>query len=55
MIDVAYARLLARYGAWMNERLFAAAAALPVVERTRDRGAFFGSIHRTLADRKSVV
>ena len=49
MIDVEYCRLLARYNRWMNERLYAAAASLPDDERKRDRGAFFGSIHRTLA------
>ena len=48
MIDVEYCRLLARYNRWMNERMFAALATLPDDERKRDRGAFFGSIHRTL-------
>jgi len=32
----------------MNERLYAACTDLPATERTRDRGAFFGSIHGTL-------
>lgn len=41
-------QLLARYNRWMNERMFAALAALDDAERKRDRGAFFGSIHRTL-------
>ena len=49
MIDVEYCRLLARYNRWMNERLYAAASGLSDGERKRDRGAFFGSIHRTLA------
>ena len=48
MIDVEYCRLLARYNRWMNERMYAALAAMPDDERKRDRGAFFGSIHRTL-------
>lgn len=48
MITPAYCQLLARYGRWMNERLYAALAPLPDEERKRDRGAFFGSIHRTL-------
>ena len=48
MISVDYCRLLARYNRWMNERLYAAAGELTVAERERDRGAFFGSIHRTL-------
>lgn len=48
MITAQYCQLLARYGHWINERLFATLAALPDAERKRDRGAFFGSIHRTL-------
>ena len=48
MISIEYCQLLARYNRWMNERLFAAAAQLDLAERTRDRGAFFGSIERTL-------
>ena len=48
MISVEYCQLLARYNRWMNERLYAAAAQLDTTERTRDRGAFFGSIERTL-------
>jgi len=49
MVDAAYCQLLARYNRWMNERLYALVAALPAEERTRDRGAFFGSIQRTLS------
>src|SRR5512145_1406560 len=41
-------RALARYNAWMNERLYSLAATLPDEERRRDRGAFFRSIHGTL-------
>jgi uncharacterized damage-inducible protein DinB len=48
MISVEYCQLLARYNRWMNERLYAAATECPDEERKRDRGAFFGSIHRTL-------
>lgn len=48
MISAEYCQLLARYNRWMNERLYAAASAMPDAERKRDRGAFFGSIHRTL-------
>ena len=43
-----YCRLMARYNRWMNERLYALCAAMSDVERKRDRGAFFGSIHGTL-------
>lgn len=49
MIDVAYAQRLARYNRWQNESLYGAASSLADEERRRDRGAFFGSIHATLA------
>lgn len=42
-----YARSMARYNRWMNEKLYAVAAELTDAERKEDRGAFFGSIHRT--------
>ncbi|MFO1415530.1 MAG: DinB family protein [Burkholderiales bacterium] len=48
MIDVDYCRLLARHNRWMNERLYATVARMPDAERRADRGAFFGSVHRTL-------
>ena len=38
---------LARYNRWMNDRLFARAAALSDDVRKRDCGAFFKSIHGT--------
>lgn len=41
-------RFLARYNQWFNGRLFDACGLLPDGERKRERGAFFGSIHRTL-------
>jgi uncharacterized damage-inducible protein DinB len=51
-----HARVMARYNRWMNEKLYAVAATLSDEERKLERGAFFGSIHRTfnhllLADR----
>jgi len=49
MVDADYCRLLARYNRWMNERLYALVAQMDPVERTRERGAFFGSIQRTLS------
>ena len=49
MVDADCCRLLARYNRWMNERLYAAASTLADDERKRDCGAFFGSLHRTLA------
>jgi len=38
----------ARYNRWMNGKVYAAAARLSDEERKRDRGAFSGSIHRTM-------
>ena len=49
MIDPDYCRVFARYNRWMNERMYAAAATLSDHARRQDRGAFFGSIHRTLS------
>jgi len=48
MVSVEYCQLLARYNRWMNERLYAVVEEFSFEERTRDRGAFFGSMHRTL-------
>lgn len=41
-------RWMARYNAWFNERLFGACEQIDDAARKLDRGAFFGSIHRTL-------
>lgn len=41
-------RMLARYNALANRRLYEACARLPDVERKKRRPAFFGSIHGTL-------
>lgn len=41
-------RAFARYNRWMNGKVYAAAARLTAEERTRDRGAFFGSIHNVM-------
>jgi len=49
MIDVNYVRCMARYNAWQNQSIYGAAATLSDVERRRERGAFFGSIHKTLS------
>ncbi len=49
MITPDYAKTMAAYNRWQNESLYGAASALPDEERRRDRGAFFGSIHRTLS------
>jgi uncharacterized damage-inducible protein DinB len=47
-MNAEHARLLARYNAWMNDKLYAACATLSDEERKRDRGAFFRSFHGTL-------
>ena len=49
MITPDWVRLMADYNAEMNRRLYAAAARLPDAERSRDRGAFWGSIQGTLS------
>lgn len=49
MITPDYAGLMAAYNAWQNESVYAAASTLSDEERQRDRGAFFGSIHKTLS------
>ncbi|WP_293779141.1 DinB family protein [uncultured Oxalicibacterium sp.] len=48
MITPKYARTLARYNHWMNDKVYAACESLNDQERKADRGAFFGSIHSTL-------
>lgn len=44
-----YVQTMAAYNAEMNRRVFGAAARLTLDERCKDRGAFWGSIHATLA------
>lgn len=48
MALVDHLRLMTRYGAWANRRLFDACHALDPGAYYADRGAFFGSIHGTL-------
>ena len=40
--------LMARFNAWANSRLYETVSHLPDADYRRDRGAFFGSVHRTL-------
>lgn len=47
MVGPAFVQTMARYNAWQNENLIAAADGLSDDERRRDRGAFFKSIHGT--------
>ena len=49
MIERAYVQRMARYNRWQNENLFGVADRLSEEERRRERGAFFGSIHKTLS------
>lgn len=44
-----YVLTMARYNMWQNESLLTAADGLTADERMKDRGAFFGSIHKTLS------
>lgn len=43
-----HVRLMARYNAWMNEKAYAAAAALTPAQLVEDRGAYFRSVLGTL-------
>jgi uncharacterized damage-inducible protein DinB len=49
MIDGAYVARMARYNRWQNENLYGVADKLSDDERRGERGAFFGSIHKTLS------
>jgi uncharacterized damage-inducible protein DinB len=49
MIDLAYVQRMARYNRWQNKSLYGVANDLADEERRRERGAFFGSIHKTLS------
>jgi uncharacterized damage-inducible protein DinB len=49
MTDRAYVQRMARYNRWQNENLYGVAEQLSDAERRRERGAFFGSIHKTLS------
>lgn len=48
MFNGTYPLLMAEYNAWMNGKIYRACAALTDEARKQDRGAFFGSMHRTL-------
>ncbi len=49
MITPQYVQMMARYNQWQNCNLYDAADKLDDAARRKDRGAFFGSIHNTLA------
>lgn len=48
MIDAEQCQIFAAYNAWINDKIYAAAAQLTDAQRKEDRGAFFRSIHSTL-------
>lgn len=48
MVTGDYARMMARYNRWMNEKVYAAAAQMTSDALGADRGAFFGSVLGTL-------
>jgi uncharacterized damage-inducible protein DinB len=48
MITPAYVRTMAAYNSEMNRRLYEPASRLSDAARKEDRGAFWGSLHRTL-------
>jgi uncharacterized damage-inducible protein DinB len=49
MIGPTYVQRMARYNRWQNENLYGVAESLSPEEREKERGAFFGSIHKTLS------
>jgi uncharacterized damage-inducible protein DinB len=49
MIDRAYVQRMSRYNRWQNENLYGVADTLSDAERRLERGAWFGSIHKTLS------
>jgi uncharacterized damage-inducible protein DinB len=48
MITPAFCQTMARYNGWMNSNIYHTAAPLSDEQRTRDVGAFFGSLNGTL-------
>ena len=48
MNPLQYAKTLAAYNRWMNDKIYAACSKLSDEERKRDAGAFFKSVHGTL-------
>lgn len=48
MIDRSFVAMMARYNRWQNRSAYAAADGLDEAARRMERGAFFGSIEKTL-------
>jgi len=53
MIDRAYVQHMARCNRRRNENLYGTADRLSAAERNRERGAFFGSIRKTLNNQQT--
>ncbi|MEL6758349.1 MAG: DinB family protein, partial [Pseudomonadota bacterium] len=49
MISQLHAKTMAQYNQWQNRSIYKSASALTDHQRREDKGAFFGSIHTTLA------
>ncbi|MGI9351189.1 MAG: DinB family protein [Rhizobiaceae bacterium] len=49
MITSAYVQTMARYNIWQNSSLYSSAEKLTDLDRRKDRGAIFHSIHQTLS------
>ena len=49
MVTPEFMRIMASYNQWQNESIYSACDGLSEANRKADRGAFFGSIHRTLS------
>lgn len=49
MVDLRWVQMMARYNAWQNDSIYAAADKLDDTVRREDKGAFFKSIHGTLS------
>jgi uncharacterized damage-inducible protein DinB len=49
LIDAGYIRRMALYNRWQNQSLYGAAETLSDAQRRSDEGAFWGSVHKTLA------
>jgi uncharacterized damage-inducible protein DinB len=49
VIEVGYVRRMARYNQWQNQNLYDTGDHLSDAERRKERGAFFGSIQKSLS------
>lgn len=49
MISSHYVRMMGQYNRWQNKAIYTAASTLSDTQRKQNRGAYFGSLHVTLA------